>query len=196
MIFAGLVFQVLKEDLINTALWLIPYKNGHGRQWITRFQGKQHMTINEKAMGIKSWRPYQLVIELVNTLGSLQPGFRLSGTICYDATDISLAADLKDKSDALIISAMNRDTDTFDSMVGALHYHMFQHVVLVNTGEFGGSAAIAPYKEKFHRQIAHVHGNNQIAISMFDMNLHDFRLQSATSGSGKKIKTKPAGLIR
>lgn len=32
-------------------------------------------------------------------------------------------------------------------MVEALHYHMYQHVVLVNSGEFGSSYAMAPYKE-------------------------------------------------
>jgi hypothetical protein len=196
MIFTGLVFQEREGDLINTALWLIPFRNGYGRQWITRFQGKQHMTIAENGLGIKPWRPYQLIIELVNTPVVHQSGFRLSGSICYDATDISLAADLKDISDALIVPAMNRDIDTFDSMVGALHYHMFQYVVLDNTGEFGGTAAMAPYKEKYHRQIAHVHGNNQIAISMFDMNMHDFSSRSLAPGSGKEIKTRPAGLSR
>ena len=41
-------------------------------------------------------------------------------------------------------SALNQDVNTFDSMVDALHYHMYQPVILVNTGEFGGSYAKAP----------------------------------------------------
>jgi len=195
MIFAGLVFLERGDSLVNAALWLIPFKNGYGRQWITRLQGKHHLTKDEEDLGIKPWRPYQLVIELANTLEG-QRGFRLSGSICYDATDISLAADLKNVTNAFIVSALNQDIDTFDSMVDALHYHMYQHVVLVNTGEFGGSVAKAPYKEKYQQRIAHVHGGNQIAISMFDMNVYDFIERTSRPRSGKKIKTKPAGLAR
>lgn len=196
MIFTGLVYHQQGAGLINTALWLIPFKNGHGRQWIMRYQGKQHITLVEEGLGINSWRPFQLVIELTNTLKGQKHGFRLSGSICYDATDISLAADLKDVTNTFIVSALNQDIDTFDIMVDALHYHMYQPVVLVNTGQFGGSAVKAPYKQKFHKQIAHVHGNNQIAISMFELNMDDFGEQLPMIGSGKEKKTAPAGLER
>ena len=197
MIFTGLVYRQQEAGLINTALWLIPFKNGHGRrQWIMRYQGKQHMTLDEKNLGINSWRPYQLVIELTNTLKDQNHGFRLSGSICYDATDIGLAADLKDVTNTFIISALNQDIDTFDTMVDALHYHMYQPVVLVNTGQFGGSSVKAPYKQKFHKKIAHAHGNNQIAVSMFKLNMYDFGVQSSELGSKKEEKTAPAGLKR
>jgi hypothetical protein len=196
MIFCGLVFRQHGNDLINTALWLIPFKNGHGRQWIMRYQGKKNMTVLEKNANIQPWRNYQLVIELVNTLKNQKHGFRLSGSICYDATDISLAADLKNITNTFIVSALNQDIDTFDTMIDALHYHMYQPVVLVNTGEFGGSAAKAPYKEKYHKQIAHIHGNNQIAISMFMLNMYDFSGQPPELGSGKEKKTAPAGMKR
>lgn len=196
MIFTGLVYRKHDDDLINSALWLIPSQNGFGRQWVMRYQGKKHMTVGEKQLGIKSWRPYQLVIELINTLKGQEHGFRLSGSICYDATDISLAADMKNITNTFIVSALNQDIDTFDTMVDALHYHMYQPVVLVNTGQFGGSAAKAPYKEKYEKQIAHVHGNNQIAISMFELNMYDFAEKLPALGSGKKKKTKPAGLNR
>jgi hypothetical protein len=52
----------------------------------------------------------------------------LTGAVCYDATDLGLAADLKDKSDVLAIPALNKDVKTFDQMALALHYHMFQLV--------------------------------------------------------------------
>jgi hypothetical protein len=196
MIFTGLVYRKQGPDLVNSALWLIPYENGHGRQWIMRYQGKENMTVGERGLNIKPWRPYQLVIELINTLEGQKHGFRLSGSICYDATDISLAADMKDVTNTFIVSALNRDIDTFDTMVDALHYHMFQPVILVNSGQFGGSAAKAPYKEKYEKQIAHAHGNNQIAISMFKLNMYDFGEPLPALVSGKEKKTAPAGLKR
>jgi hypothetical protein len=51
-------------------------------------------------------------------------------------------------------------------MAAALHFHMYQPVVLVNSGEFGGSTAQVPLP-KHERLIAHVHGNNQVAVSVF-----------------------------
>ena len=196
MIFAGLTYLLRDGDSINTALWLIPFTNGHGRQWIKRLQGKQHLTAGENKLKIKNWRPYQLVIELANTLQGQPNGFRLSGAICYDATNISLAADLKDITNAFVVPALNSDIDTFDTMVDALHYHMYQPVILVNSGEFGGSAAKAPYKEKYDKRIAHVHGTNQIAVSMFELNMYDFGKKLQKLGSGKEMKTPPAGLAR
>nr|AAR06615.1 reverse transcriptase-like protein [Aeromonas hydrophila] len=58
---------------------------------------------------VSPWRPYQLIVELIHPAFKEEDGFKLTGSICYDATDIRLSADLKDKSHAYIISAMNKD---------------------------------------------------------------------------------------
>jgi hypothetical protein len=112
-----------------------------------------------------------------------------------------LTADLRDHSDAFLIAAMNKDITTFDSMIDALHYHMFQHVILVNTGEFGGSAAKAPFKLPHHRTIAHTHGNEQIAITVFEIDMMSLMFDSMTIPSLKAEyarirKGKPAGIKR
>ena len=95
-------------------------------------------------------------------------------------------------------SALNQDVNTFDSMVDALHYHMYQPVILVNTGEFGGSYAKAPYKEPHHRLIAHSHGNDQVSINTFEMNMFDFRRDNVGESlrSDKNRKTIPAGITK
>jgi len=194
MVFSGMVFDhiVNGKDFNNAALWLIPNKSGSGRRFIKRYQGKWNMTISEKGL-ITPWRPYQLFIELIHPLFPTKEGFKLTGSICYDATDIKLNADLKDKSHAYIISAMNKDISTFDNMVNALFYHMYQYVILVNSGEFGGSVAKAPYKESYDRLITHVHGVNQVSLSFFEMNMFDFRDDYMMLKSSKHVKTKPAG---
>lgn len=195
IIFAGLSFLNISNVAgpVNTAIWLVPKKQRSGRGFIRRLQGKQHMMADERKIGIKSWRPYQLFIELEHPAFKDEQGFRLTGSICYDATDIKMSADLKDKSDAYIVVALNKDVNTFDSMVDALYYHMYQHVALVNSGEFGGSVAKAPYKERHHKLITHVHGANQVSISSFEMNMFDFRDINSSLKSGKETKTKPAG---
>jgi hypothetical protein len=194
MIFTGLTFIELKgiKGPNNVGMWLIPNKQKNGRQFIKRLQGKQHMTEAE-INHIQPWRPYQMFVELVHPAFENEAGFKLTSSICYDATDIKMSADLKDKSNAYVVSALNQDVATFDSMVDSLFYHMYQHVVLVNSGEFGGSVAKAPYKERFDKLITHVHGSHQVTISSFDMNMFDFRDIGLGMKSGKVEKTKPAG---
>jgi hypothetical protein len=194
MIYAGLNF-IQQPNVVgpnNCAIWIVPKKTNHGRHFLYRLQGKYNMTKPEQGK-IVPWRPYQLMIELVHPAFPDQEGFKITGSICYDATDIKLNADLKGKSNAYVVSALNQDVATFDSMVDALYYHMYQYVVLVNTGEFGGSVAKAPYKERHEKLITHVHGANQVSISSFEMNMFDFRDAGAGLKSGKVPKTKPAG---
>jgi hypothetical protein len=198
IIFAGIVFHKHLEKLINRALWLIPnHSPENGIRWIKRWQGKENMTKDEQGH-ISPWRPYQLIIELKNSLPiEINRGYRLSGSVCYDATDMKLTADLRDISDAYLVVALNNDITTFDNMVDALHYHMYQHVLLVNTGEYGGSAAKAPFKLPHHRTIVHNHGNHQIAVSIFEIDMMSL-LEDKPTIEGeiypRKRKMKPAGI--
>jgi hypothetical protein len=198
IIVAGLGFikQPGSTQPKNCAVWIVPRKHNGNNNEIQRFQGKHHMTAPEVKLGIQPWRPYQLMLELAHPAFPNEKGFCLSAAICFDSTDIALSADLRDKSNALLIPALNRDVNTFDSMVEALHYHMYQHVVLVNTGEYGGSYAMAPYDKRHERLIAHSSGNNQVTINTFRMNMFDFRRDGvgASMQSGLKQKSAPAGI--
>jgi hypothetical protein len=189
-------------DNMNAARWLVPQRRSGRRSWVEVDQGKWHLTVDEEDLGVTPWRPYQVVIEL---RWKDEPGYRIAGAICYDATDIALAADLKDESHMFVVAAMNKDVKTFDSMVAALRYHMYQHVLIVNSGEFGGSTAQAPYEMEHKRLVSHVHGSQQIAVSVFDLNVDDFGPVLNAAKPGKKIvkevterigKTRPAGLRR
>ncbi|MFT5420067.1 MAG: putative amidohydrolase [Candidatus Endobugula sp.] len=188
IIFAGMVFTDHDGKLINFARWFIPDYRDTGRQWIIRDQGKMFMTKHEEKMGITGYRPCQHLIELE---GHPDGPFRLTGAICYDATDIKLAADLRGNTDLFVIAAHNKDVNTFDNMASALQYHMYQHVVITNIGEFGGSTIQAPYKQQYDKLISHSHGSNQITISTADIDLAAFKRKVS---SFKEVKTKPAGL--
>ena len=188
IVFAGLVFTDHQGKLINLARWFIPDYRDSGRQWVIRDQGKAFMTTPEKGMGITGNRPCQHLLELE---GHPEGPFRVTGAICYDATDIKLAADLCGKTDLFVIVAHNQDVNTFDNMASALQYHMYQHVVISNIGEFGGSTIQAPYKEPYDRLIAHSHGGNQISISTADIDLAAFKRKISMH---KITKAKPAGM--
>ncbi|MES9845653.1 MAG: reverse transcriptase domain-containing protein [Candidatus Sedimenticola sp. 6PFRAG5] len=188
MILAGLVYTDKDGKLVNVARWLIPDYRDTGRQWITRDQGKAFPTRDELRLGVVSERPCQHILEVE---GFEEGPFKITGSICYDATDLKLASDLKEKSDLFVIVAHNKDVTTFDTMASALHYHMYQHVALVNKGEFGGSTIQAPYRQQYDRLISHAHGVDQISINVADLDLAAFKRKSRKKL--KEVKTKPAG---
>ncbi len=175
LVFCGLVFHDHPNDptkLINSGLWIIPTKTSDGRSMRYVEQGKMHLSRMESAPNVVGYRPCQWLLEYRRTNS---PPWNLSAAICYDATDLRLAADLRNQSDAFIVSALNPDIGTFDAMVAALHYHMYQHVLLVNTAEFGGSTTQAPYKEPFRKTILHQHGMDQASVSVFELDLDRFK---------------------
>jgi len=190
-IFTGLTFQQSTKlgAPINQGLWLIRTESpGHGRSIQYVWQGKLHPMKLERAMGVKGYRPHLTLVEL--PIGS-KSRTRIAAAICYDATDLDLVADLRDRSDIFLVAALNQDVQTFDNMVAALHFHMYQPVILANSGEFGGSTAQVPLP-KHDRLIAHVHGNNQVAVSVFEVDPTPFKSTSQPK-SPKELKTAPAG---
>jgi hypothetical protein len=189
IILAGLILKEHNGKLVNTARWFIPDYRDTGRQWIIRDQGKAFPTRIEKELDVVGYRPCQHIIEL---RGISEGPFKITGAICYDATDLNLAADLKGKTDLFVVVAHNKDVRTFDTMASALHYHMYQHVVVVNKGEFGGSTIQAPYTANFDKMISHSHGGGQISINVADLDLAAFRRPDKVEY--KEVKTKPAGL--
>ncbi len=82
---------------------------------------------------------------------------------------------------------------------------MYQHILVANIGEYGGSTAQAPYDQEHRRLISHSHGSEQLAISVFDVRIEDFgpELEAANPGTTRlrnvteRIgKAPPAGLSR
>lgn len=190
-IFAGLTF--LHSDkaggTVNQGLWLIRTESpDHGRAFQYVWQGKYHPMKDEVRMGVRGHRPHLTLVEL--PIGS-KSRTRIAAAICYDATDLDLVADLRDRSDMFLVAALNQDVQTFDNMIAALHFHMYQPVVLANSGEFGGSTAQVPLP-KHERLVAHVHGNNQVAVSVFEVDPSLFKSTSAAKAP-KVLKAPPAG---
>ena len=191
IVFCGTVFHANPlggAGPVNTGVWLIPDLRRSGRQMIRIEQGKWNLTPWEVSRGIQPFRPCQWVIQGRSGNG---PDWRLSAAICYDATDIQLAADLRNLTDGFIVAALNQDVSTFDNMVAALHYHMFQHLMLVNSGEFGGTTVQAPHKERHERVRVHAHGGHHVVLSICELDL----LACRPAGF-PKMKTPPAGLNR
>src|SRR3546814_19028343 len=104
---------------------------GMGLQTVIRRQGKQHLSPMEQKYVkpvelITGFRPCQWLVGYEWSSNPANDALWLTASICYDATDLKLASDLRDRSDVFAIPALNLDVGTFDQMAPALHYHMFQ----------------------------------------------------------------------
>lgn len=198
IILAGLTYEELfsGQPLVNSAIWVLPTQDPtRGVQILIRRQGKQHLAPVEKKFEssglLQSFRPCQWLIGYDWSAEQTMDPLWLTAAICFDATDLRLAADLKDRSDVFAIPAMNKDVSTFDNMAIALHYHMHQMVVVANNGHYGGSNAYAPFTQSWDRRVFHMHGQPQASIAFFE--LDDIAAFKNRSTSGSLFKPPPAG---
>ena len=185
------------SPLINSGLWLIPeWSQTHGLQIKRLEQGKAYPTEEElkSIPNLQGFRPVQWLVDY--QWNTKEPPLRLSASICYDATDIALAADLRSRSDLYVVCALNKDVGTFDRMTEALHYHMFQGVALVNNGQFGGSSFSMPFRDAYNREIFRLHGQCQASIAFVDVDARKLLLRPDQSFLDKsptgKYKSPPA----
>ena len=164
--------QFQGSPMINSCQWLIPeWTKASGFQLRAVEQGKLHLIDAERLLrpAPVGFRPAQWLVDYVWSSDSDLRPLTITASVCYDATDLALAADLRSRSDLYIICALNRDVGTFDRMSEALHYHMYQGVLLVNNGQFGGSSFFMPFDKQFHRQVFHFHGQPQVAIAFVEV---------------------------
>ena len=205
IILTGLTYEEILtgQPLVNSALWVIPeWSDAYGLQIRTRRQGKAHLAPDEQAFNgggariLQGFRPCQWLIGYPWSDADGDPPVWLTAAVCYDATDLGLAADLRDQSDILAIPALNKDVKTFDQMALALHYHMFQLVVIANNGQYGGSNAYWPRSDAHVRQVFHTYGQPQASIAFLEIDdIGGFLERHDVSGANADDwKHPPAGL--
>jgi hypothetical protein len=192
--------SIIGSPLINSCLWMIPQWSPSTGFQIRRIeQGKQHLANPERSIpGLIGFRPAQWLIEYQwnSDIDNYKP-LILSASVCYDATDLALASDLRSRNDLYIVCALNRDVGTFDRMSEGLHFHMFQGVIVVNNGQFGGSSFFMPYREAYHRQVFHLHGQPQATIAFAEITPQKLVDRPTSRDEDLPIgqwKTPPAGL--
>jgi hypothetical protein len=213
IILAGLTYEtiVIGQPAVNSAIWIIPvWSPAHGLQVLTRRQGKKYLApmeteLNATGKVIQGFRPCQWLVSYNWSNNASDKPLAMTASICYDATDLRLAADMRKRSDVFVIPALNKDVTTFDQMALALHYHMFQMVIVANNGLFGGSNAYVPFKKPYKRQLFHLHGQPQASVAFLEIdNIRGFiqERQAALGVSGVSPlsddeiawKSPPAGM--
>ena len=111
IVLAGVAFEALrpeKEELVNTAVWIIPeYSATNGWNVRSRRQGKLNLMALEDGRQqdghpVAGYRPCQWIIECPASRATVKP-LRLSASVCYDATDLGIVADLRERADVYLI---------------------------------------------------------------------------------------------
>jgi hypothetical protein len=191
------------NPLLNSCQWLIPSWNPYaGLSVVTIEQGKRYLAREEEPFehsGLRGFRPAQwrIAYHWHSDKRRHRPLY-ISASVCYDATDLALARDLGCQNDLYIVCALNQDVGAFDRMSDAVNYHMYQGVLIVNNGQFGGSSFYMPLKKPFHRQIFHLHGQPQVSIAFAEISPMKLIDRPRGNEGGLPLgewKTPPAGWI-
>lgn len=205
ILLAGLVYHPKDASdpdtkLINSALWLIPeWSAEHGLQVSRIEQGKARLAPGdeESITEITGYRPAQWIVRYHWSSDPLHRPLLLSAAVCYDATDTGLSHDLRNRNDFFAICALNKDIPTYDNIAATLNYHLFQGVLVVNNGQFGGSNFHAPLKESYERKIIHSYGLAQASIGFAEISPEKFVARPATGHKTQSPvgdwKSPPAG---
>ena len=132
IILAGLVYHEARAGdglpLVNSAVWLLPERTALGGHKVRVVdQGKRYLAPEETQAGlnIRSFRTSQWLIGYPWSRDSREPYLWLTASVCYDATNLALAADLKGRSDVYVIPGTQpRRPDVRQNGVGASLPHV------------------------------------------------------------------------
>jgi predicted amidohydrolase len=194
VVITGIDYQIdhPNKNIKNQALVIIP-QNWPGKKKSNRCSvfkfGKTYPAPTEK----KAISESDFSFEPDQTIWLFDAGKygRLGVCICYDFMDIERYVMYKGKIHHLIVLAFNKDLQSFYHLAESLARIIFCNVVVCNTGFYGGSVAVSPYKEPHKRTIYRHEGNQLFTTQVIKLPVKE--LDEAQKGSNSNFKSKPPG---
>lgn len=200
VIIAGLDFAPVPESTpmaaMNRAAVIIPNRWGSERssRSTIRYVGKTYPSYEEEtnlaAHGYKFSRIPEIWIFEARQFG------RFAVVICFDLLDLERVAVYRMNVQHVFVLSYNKDASTFDHAAEALARMIFCNVVICNTGNYGGSIAISPYKRPERRMVYRHTGSGLSTSQTISLPVRDLRLAQNNhwpSDRPREFKALPPG---
>lgn len=109
--------------------------------------------------------------------------------ICADFFDIERFAIYKGRIQHLIVIAYNKDIKSFYFLAEAISRLVFCNVIICNTGHYGGSIALSPYRQDYKRSIYKHEGAELFSTQVVSLPVED--LIECQNEKNKHFKSPP-----
>ena len=168
ILIAGLDFDLVPDskplEAMNRAVVIVPNKWGakHSTASTVRYVGKTYPAYREQELlrmhGYAFCRIPEVWLFEAGRYG------RFGVVVCVDLLDLERVAMYRMNIQHLFVVAYNMDITSFDHAAEALARMVFCNVVICNTGQYGGSLAVSPYKRP-ERRLIYRHSGSHLATS-------------------------------
>lgn len=200
IIIAGLDFDPIAGSsplaAQNRAAVIIPNRwgSGHSSKSTIRYVGKTYPSYEEETSlqghGYKFHRIPEIWVFEAGKFG------RFAVAICFDLLDLERVAMYRLHIQHLFVLAYNRDITTFDHAAEALARMVYCNIVICNTGTYGGSIAVSPYKRP-ERRLIYRHSGSKLSTSQtIDLPvraLYEAQTDTWPAGKAREFKALPPG---
>ncbi|MDI1266374.1 MAG: hypothetical protein PS018_24275 [bacterium] len=122
---------------------------------------------------------------------------RFAVAICYDFMDLERLAMYRGRIHHLFVLAYNKDVQSFNHTAEALARMAFCNVVVANTGFYGGSLAVSPFREPYLRTIFRAEGLKLVVAQTVELpvqSLHEHQVMPMY-GDDAPFKAHPPGFV-
>jgi len=180
------VLNPKKLEAVNEAVVIIPdnwQSKTFGRYCQQIRVGKIYPAPKEREDLLK--HGYKFKNETIYYLFDAHELGRFGVAICYDLMDLERAALYGGFIQHLFVLAYNQDTQSFFQIAEAFSRVMFCNVVICNTGQFGGSVAIAPFYRPWKRLVYRHEGARLATSQVIELPVRELVL--AQGGEHKMI---------
>lgn len=197
VIIAGLDFVETESGIKNNAIICVPNKwiENEKSYSVKKFHFGKRFFSNEEKQYFNKKDVKGLPTPYIHLIDADKYG-KIGVAICADLFDIERFVIYKGKIQHLFIIAYNKDINSFYFLAEAISRLVFCNVVICNTGHYGGSVAVSPYKESFRRSILKMEGKDLFNVQIVPLPVaplieaqmsDDFEMKKA------EFKSRPPG---